>query len=293
MADESNIRKDKGICVIIPAFNEEPVIRSTVQSVLDGLPADAQVIIAFNGCADQIQHSIKDVEDSRLSVINLDKANKALAIRAAENISTKYPRFYVDADIRIRGSDLANIADSIHRDGLELASPRLVMDLSKCTMLARILSETWMQLPHARHEAFQAVIGVSREGRLRWGQMPDVIADDMFIKSCISRDRRAIIEDVEAIVCPPRQLWPFVRVRMRMEEGRRQLNSQKIRVPIARRQRRALLLAVLRPNSAFGAVVYALAVLTAKTLVKLRFNRKANWHQDRSAREIVGRSIPR
>ena len=38
--------------VIVPALNEAAFIQNSILAILDGLPSNAEVIIAFNGCTD-------------------------------------------------------------------------------------------------------------------------------------------------------------------------------------------------------------------------------------------------
>ena len=215
--------------------------------------------------------------------MNLQEANKALAIRAAEKLATKYPRFFVDADVSIKGSELAQIATVLRQNAVELASPRLVMDFSDCSPFARAASEIWTRLPHAKHAAFQQVIGVSRSGRARWGEMPDLIADDTFITSRMPLDRRLILEDVAAVIRPPANLWSFFRVRIRSEKGVRQLRACGIDVPHEPGQRRELLRLALHPMTCLSALVYVCAVLAARALLLIGYGGRA-WFQDRSSR---------
>jgi glycosyltransferase involved in cell wall biosynthesis len=282
MPDE--LGTDENICVIVPAYIEKPLIRDTVELLLDGLSASFELIVAFNGCTDGSEHELDDFNDRRLRTIGLAVPNKAIAIRHAEIVASKYPRFYVDADVKIRGSALMKIARAMRQRELELASPRLALDLSNSSLPARAAAKTWMRLPHGSNEAFQAVIGVSKAGRNRWEEMPDFIADDTFIVSRFPLDKRAIVHDVEAVVRLPTRLWPFIKVRMRVEEGHRQLMAQNIQIPHAPGQHRALLSAALRPSSSCGAMIYGSAVLIAKLVVKLRVNRTKSWHQDRTVR---------
>jgi glycosyltransferase involved in cell wall biosynthesis len=252
------------LSIIIPAYNEGARIVSTIHALLFGLPEGAEVFVVFNGCTDGSDSLLDDFVDHRLRIITLQRPSKSLAIRAAEEEASKYPRFYVDADVEIKGSALKIIATALREEKTELASPRLTMDFSECSRLARAASETWMRLPHSRSEAYQAVIGVSRAGRARWGEMPELIADDSFITSCIDPSRRLIIKEATAIVHPPRDLWSFIRVRVRLEQGRREFQQNNIKFPQALGQRQRLISLLLNLSTSFDAFVYIFGVLCAR-----------------------------
>ena len=272
------------LSIIVPAYNEGARIVNTIHSLLFGLPEGAEVFVVFNGCTDGSDSFLDHYGDPRLQIIKLQRQSKPFAIRAAEEVASKYPRFYVDADVEIKGSDLGMIATALRDNKTELASPRLTMDFSECSYLARAASETWMRLPHFRSEAYQAVLGISREGRSRWGEMPELIADNSFIVSRIEPSRRLIIEEATAIVRPPRNLWSFIRVRIRIEQGRREFQNNKIKFPKALSQRHTLISLLLNTSTSLDAIIYIIAVICALVFLSSGLYTNREWIQDRSSR---------
>ena len=250
--------------VIIPVYNEEHGLREVVESILSFFDVNSELIVVFNGCTDRSRSSIEHIADPRIQRLHLEVANKALAIRLAEKQALIFPRFYVDADVKVSGHDLFRLAKKLETGKHELVAGRLVLDLSGATALSRAANSIWSYSPHVRNNAFQQVIGVTRGGRARWGEMPDVIADDTFIASRIPEDRKRVAYDVRVIVCPPLTFWAFVGVRTRIANGVKQLKYLGVRAPRRKGQIRFLLSAFLMPTTSLSACVYAFAILIGR-----------------------------
>ncbi|MEM7229802.1 MAG: glycosyltransferase, partial [Planctomycetota bacterium] len=85
--------------VIIPAHNEEAVIARTLRAMLDGArPGELEIIVVCNGCTDHTAAIARTFGDD-VQVIETEVGNKAIALNLGDETATRFPRFFVDADI--------------------------------------------------------------------------------------------------------------------------------------------------------------------------------------------------
>jgi hypothetical protein len=68
------------------------------------------------------------------------------------------------------------------------------------------------------------VYGVSQAGRARFGEFPDVTADDLFVQRMFA-DHERITSDGEFVVAAPRDLRNLLKVRTRTAAGNAELSS--------------------------------------------------------------------
>ncbi len=272
------------LSIVIPVFNEESRIGQTAECLLRDLPGNAEVVFICNGCTDRSVEILQDVVRDRALILELAVPNKSAAIRQAERHLTRFPRFYVDSDVVIEGSAIVSLAETLRRDRLEMISPRVDPDLTDASWSARAISRIWYALPHGVHGAFHGVIGISKEGRSRWGEMPDVLADDSFMEAQIPFHLKAVDQDVSQISIPPRTFWSAVRVRERWAAGQRELASRGTRVATVPGQRRALLAFLFSRSDFPAACVYLGARLIAAGLARIGGPHRRPWYHDRTSR---------
>lgn len=268
-----------GFSVIVPVHDEADLLPETAPLMLAGL-GRAEVVFVCNGCTDGSAALLRRLLGERARVIELPAAGKAAAIRAGEAAVRAFPRFYVDADVWIAGSTLAALARTLAAERLDLVSPRIRVDHAGASRLARGVTEAWMSLPHMRLAGFHNVLGVSAEGRARWGRFPDLLADDDFIAASIPPRARRIVDGLSCTIRPPRRFRAWVRVRARWTRGQRQLRAQGIVLPRTPGQADGL-----RTLLAEGRVLAVGAYVAAAALgaVLGRFGR-SGWYRDGSSR---------
>jgi glycosyltransferase involved in cell wall biosynthesis len=270
--------------IIIPVHNEEAGIGRTARSLLSGLPADAELVFACNGCTDGSWREIRNVLGDRAKILNVPAPGKASALRAAEQQVKSFPRFYIDADVEISGSDVAALKALLDRGEADLVSPMIEYDLAGCSWAARAIHRTALALPHLRSGAFHAVLGLSSDGRSRWGEFPDVLADDAFVEAQIPPSRKMIVPDVRVVVRPPRTFWSVVRVRERWDRGHAELRTLQIERSRVAGQRRAILAKASGAASLMELCVYVAARMLARALAALPLRRRYRWYRDSSSR---------
>ena len=273
------------LSIIVPVQNEAARIVATSRLLLAGLPQEAELIFVVNGCSDDSEALLRRGAGRRARIIG-SHSGKANALNAGDAAATKFPRFYIDADVEITGTSVAALAERLRSTGAMLISPRLKQDLAGASRAARAVNRVWMALPHARSAAFHQVIGVSAAGRANWGALPGILADDSYMVAAVPAESRTMADDIVARVRPPWTLRDFVRVRSRWRTGQRQLEVMGIAIVYQPDQRAVLLRQLLSPTLAAPAVLYVLAVLVGNLLARIAPTRVDTWYQDQSTRRI-------
>jgi len=269
--------------IIVPVCNEAFALAQSAPLLLAGLPDSVEVLYVCNGCTDGSATLLRSYRDHRVQVIELEAAGKAAALSEGERHATIFPRFYVDADVHISGSDLMLLANRLGEEDVELVSPALSFDETGCSFLARAANRIWLRLPYARTSAFQQVIGISKAGRARWGAFPDITADDSYIYSQVPTERCELVRTVIAKVRPPANLPSLIGVRMRILKGLDELKGFGVHPKRTAGQNAELFRLLTRTDTALGAAVYIAIGLVARIMFLMGAGRHG-WYRDESSR---------
>lgn len=260
------------ITIIIPAWNEASCLHACLAAVtqqrgLNEAASCVELVIAANGCSDRTvaiamafapQFEAMGID---FTVLDLPVAGKALAIRAAERIAKHAARCILDADTVIGPDSVAALIAAVAVPVAVFVSGKLCLAPSR-SWVTRRYGEALLHLPHFQGETSGAgFYAVSAAGRSRWGEFPDLISDDIFVRSHFAADE--IRSTSMAYQWPLPTGWQaLVRVRRRQEIGLRELETLCPHLLDRRRSRASTLrslahLAVRRPLSAviFAAVV--------------------------------------
>jgi glycosyltransferase involved in cell wall biosynthesis len=273
--------------IIIPVHNEAAVLPVTIPVILNGLNPDAKLIYVCNGCTDGSANIISTITGGRATLIETKIKGKPNAIRIGEaRAGDGFPRFFVDADISIMGEDFDKLAADLAEAGTELVSPLAGLDTTGCTYAARKIAEVWSNLPFMKQSAFRAVIGVSREGRTRWNELPNVIADDTFMAIQIAPQSRKVVSHVRTVERVPRTFWACVGVRARWLMGDWELRKLGFQL-YSDSQKKALLDMLRNSRTILSASIYLSHRLCATLLAKWWvFQKKTNWYRDETSRQL-------
>ena len=281
--------------IVIPAWNEANVIERTLEVLHDGLgPYNVQVIVACNGCTDG---TAKIVEEMGLSVTVLDlpPIGKALAIRAAEQLTSALPRLYLDADTELAGASAVAVLHALNGAAIA-ARPPIHYDVSMSHALVRRFYRVRALLPSVSNDLCGAgVYGLSAEARSRFGDFPDVVADDLFAARIVTPNEVTIVSCPPVKVGVPRQVGDLIRTLARVYRGNRafvasdhtptstQMPSANLMAPSTTGGTVRELLGLLRnPLLVVDVVIYASLV----TCGRLQSRRTSHgWERDESSRQ--------
>jgi hypothetical protein len=186
--------------VVIPAHNEAKVIRRALNHLFDLLGPGIEVIVACNGCTDGTADAAR-AAGHRVTLIELDVASKAEALRAADRVATAFPRIYLDADVVVSGAAVRAVLEHLRRPGAMAARPPLVYDTSSSSWAVRRFYRARAQIPAVMGSLWGAgMYALSAEGRGRFDEFPLLVADDLFVDRLFRAEEIDIVDTAPVVV---------------------------------------------------------------------------------------------
>ena len=182
--------------VIIPASNEANYIGGTLENLLASRLEDAraaerppvEIIVVANGCTDDTVGAARRFEAAaaargwRLIVLDVAEGSKLNALNVGDAAASGGIRIYVDADIRVGPTLLAELCAVLDRPQPAYASGRPAM-APAASWATRAYARTWKRVPFMTEGVpGGGVFAVNPAGRARWGAFPRVTADDTFVR---------------------------------------------------------------------------------------------------------------
>lgn len=212
--------------ILIPAHNEVGYIEPCLEALLASDPTGAavEVIVMANGCSDDTVGVSRKYTDGfmakgwALTVLDLTQGGKMGALNAGDAAARHGARIYVDADVVVSQSLIAQLAAVLDDSAPRYASGGPIVQASG-SAFTRIYARFWASLPFVTHgvPGF-GVFAVNATARTRWGGFPDIISDDTFVRLSFTPQERHRV--------PATYTWPMIegagpliRVRRRQDIG--------------------------------------------------------------------------
>ena len=214
--------------IIIPAHNEESVIRRGLSAILDGArPGELEVVVVCNGCSDATAAIAREF-GSAVQVIETDVPSKSNALNLGDEVATRFPRIYLDADVILDLASIRLLSAALQQPGILAAAPRVnTVFTPDCDWSVRAFYNFWMSLPFVREGMMAAgAYAVNEAGRARFGRFPDVIADDGFCRLQFRSQERVEVADAVSHVVAPGRFSDLVKIRSRSRLGVYQLQTR-------------------------------------------------------------------
>jgi glycosyltransferase involved in cell wall biosynthesis len=274
--------------VIVPAHNEANVIGRCLDSIIHQ-PGVNKIIVACNGCSDGTYDTVVNRYGKYDNLICLDlaKPSKTNAINEAESYIESYPVFYIDADTRLSEGAIAIVADAMPKLKLELAAPTPVVDTSNSSWLVRQYYNVWLKLPYVKDGVIATCsFVVSEQGRKRFGQFPDVISDDGYIRCQFERAEIGNIPGAEIRIMAPRDVVSLIKIKTRARLGNMQLNRLKLcTYPTNKAHGRVMISMIFSRNALPAIVYYSIAsLIRIRSLFQMRRIDHYRWEKDMTTR---------
>jgi glycosyltransferase involved in cell wall biosynthesis len=212
------------ISIVIPAHNESSVIRRTLQAMTCGSQSnELDIIVICNGCTDDTAQIARSVDPS-IRVIETPQGNKTNALNLGDQLATAFPRIYSDADVVIALDTIRALESRLEKGDVLAVAPRPSFDFTGCSLAVRAFYDIKLLLP-SQNEGIggSGVYALSKIGRNRFGQFPNVAADDGYVRIQFRPDERETLAHVSSTVFPPRRLNALIAVRTRVSFGNLQL----------------------------------------------------------------------
>ena len=205
--------------VIIPAHNESPVIARTLAplAALAGSGA-LEVIVACNGCSDDTADIA--ARFACVTVIELAEASRVAALNAADEVATRWPRIYLEADTEVDPAALATAIRALEGDGIFAARPAFRIDADGASPAVRAYLRARYRMPSMSEAMWgTGVYGISRAGHDRLGSFPAATADDLLVDRLFAPGRKLILSGPAVTVRMPRTAGGLLAVLVRSRPG--------------------------------------------------------------------------
>ena len=172
-----------------------------------------------NGCTDNTSTMARRFSPA-VEVIESSVASKTNALNIGDQTSHGFPRIYVDADITISINTVRALACRLDRGDVLAVAPTPDINLIGCSWAVRKYFSIQSRLPSSREGiGGSGVYALSETGRKRFGQFPDVIADDAFVRIHFKPEERETLAHVTSTVFAPRKLSQLLAIRTRAHWG--------------------------------------------------------------------------
>ncbi len=284
--------------VVIPAHDEAAVIARCLGTLLaDAETDELEVVVVCNGCTDRTAELARLAAPSA-TVLELDEASKTAALRAGDESATTFPRAYLDADVEVGVADLRAVAQALGGgpavggppDGVAtavgVAAPVCAFELGGRPWYVRRFYDAWARLPYVGSDLIgNGLYVLSAAGRERFGEFPEITADDLFVRELFDPDERLSVRDAAFVVHTPRSWKGLLAMRERTYRGNAELARHRPDLGVKGASTGASLVGVARAAPASFAV-YVGVNLAAKARLRTR-RRTVRWERDDSAREMA------
>jgi glycosyltransferase involved in cell wall biosynthesis len=284
--------------VLIPAHNESAVIRRCLHYLFEGIDgSELEVAVVCNGCRDDTA-ALARASGHPVEVIELDEASKPAALRTGDRVLQTFPRLYLDADVVLRGPTARQVLEHLARDGSVAARLPFRYDTTHSTRIVRRYYRARSQVPAVMGSIWGAgVYGLSATGRARFGEHPDVVAEDLFVHQCFDADEIDIVGGDPVVVVAPAHYWDLLRVMRRAYRGAAenrvaadQGHAQHRRGVLSTSTTKSTMRDVFRLCRSLpgilDAATYTFVAVSARVYIAL--GRSARWERDESSRSVAG-----
>lgn len=209
------------VAIVIPAHNEEQVIGDLLAS-LTAQHLDAEIVVVANGCTDGTASAARSVAGVR--VVETPVPSKCNALALGDRHVSRFPRFYVDADVVLGGGDVRELATTLELPGIHAVAPARQLPMQGVSLSVRAYYAVWRRLPGVAGELYgRGVIGVDRTGHERLGDWREAMSDDLLVAMSFTPDELRVVEAARAVIRPPRRYRDLLRRRVRAMTGNRRL----------------------------------------------------------------------
>lgn len=281
------------ISVIIPAYNEAAVIARCLESLLqDGGADDLELFVVCNGCSDNTAEIARGFGDA-VRVIETEVASKTHALNLGDAAARFFPRLYIDADVVLSSQSVYKVAAALENGSALAAAPRPVdVFLPRTEWGVLAYYRFWGALPYIQEGMIAAgAYALSQEGRARFGDFPDVIADDGYVRLLFEPKERVLVDDATSEVWAPLTVRDLLKIRTRSRLGVLQLQSRfpdlTQREAHSKNYGQALLAIVRQPAFYLPATAYLYVAIAS--WIRARRQMKAltryTWERDDSSRQ--------
>ncbi|UAL45120.1 glycosyltransferase family 2 protein [Shewanella inventionis] len=283
------------ISIIIPAYNEEALIADTLLNYCGlGKGVDIELLVICNGCVDKTYELSKNI-CSRLKIKNkvydLPVGSKTAAINKGVEVSNGDYLLIQDADVVLTCEDIKNLVSEIDSQSvLTYASvkPLFVFDV-KTSLLVKLYYGFLSKTPAFKKGMVSAGIYLVKRDCLKGiFPLPQVIADDGYIKASFGTEKLVLLSKVRTKVRVPKKFFDLIKIKTRSNFGNFQLKKEFNISPSGGDNSKLNILKIAyKERVVLSLFVYIFVVIISKFRAKIQLivnKNKIGWERDESSR---------
>jgi len=281
------------LSVVIPAHNEAAVIQRVLRPLVDGARSGAlEVVVSANGCTDNTA-ALARAFGPEIQVVETATASKIAALNLADEVASVFPRAYVDADVDVDLEVLLLLADALQDPaGPLVAAPPMRVDTTRSSWPVRAHYRIWEMTDYRRQGHIgSGIYALSAAGRRRFGEFPNIIADDRFVQQMFGLAERGTSAGGHFTIHAPTTLRALIHRSIRSAAGNAQLRTAGLSARSPRHAGQSgfatLTPKVLRRPSLWPAfAVYCYAYVAPRVLARRKLVAGAEhvWERDETSR---------
>lgn len=250
------------VCIIIPARDEAEVLPTSLKGLLkQDYSGVMRLIISDNGSSDATVEVARkwaaqfEQAGHEVWVLHLPFGNKPAALNVADVAAEDLIRVYLDADIELSPNSISEMVAALGPEsGALMCCPQMRI-ASGGGWVTQRWGRAWTRLPWVSEDAIGGgVYAVSAEGRRRWRDYPNIIAEDAFVQVQFRRNERRVLPNCHFLIRLPEGFSDLVKIRTRQLRGNRELAKHasgewgRAAYPLARRLKFVLTSPTLWPD---------------------------------------------
>jgi len=270
--------------VIIPAHNEAAVLGRTLDALGPVASApNVDVIVACNGCTDGTEAIASRYPG--VQVVRVEQASKTAALNAADRVTDRWPRIYLDADIELGPDAVRAVFDSLNTGPYLAARPAYRYDTAGASGSVKAYYRARTRIPANSQGLWGAgVFALTAAGHARLQEFPALTGDDLYVDRLFSPEEKAVLPAPAVVVRTPRSSGALLAVLSRTYRGNAEQSGKSPVGASTRRTLRELAHTVRGPISALDAGVYAAFAVTGRFKVNRGGVGNSAWERDETSR---------
>lgn len=282
-----------GFSIIIPAYNETSVISKTLSKLLeDQRLNNVEIIVVCNACTDSTAEKTNNFKTKNadyferqkitLSLIETPLASKTNAINLGIKHTNSDNIILLDADISISGENILCLLDEMQISGALVASPAVKFIYKNSNFFVKAYYRVAEKSFYNLHLRISNVIAISKEGQLKLNYLPNVIADDEFIRLSFPENERLVVKKCHFQFSCPKNINSLIKTLTRVKIGNMQLAKLKTKNLVSQPNFKREL--KISPNLVIFGIIKLIALFRAYWQVTT--NSAPKWERDESTRKV-------
>lgn len=270
--------------VIIPAYNEARTIGKVIAPYHEfATTGCVKVFVVCNGCTDLTEIEAKKFDF--VTVISLSEGSKIKAINHAVSHIKSGHVLVQDADVVVGNESISRIVDFCKQDGWDLAATEVSFNRSS-SLLVRKYYKALESSPAFMKGMVSCGNYLVNSRFLDYiFPLPNVIADDGYVKFKMADKTFKKIDGAIALVSQPNDFFSLLKIKTRSKLGNKQLGVLFEKSGTSYKNKASTLIQGILKNAGwFALLLYITVVVVSAVRSKIQASNPPEWERDESTR---------